>query len=118
LIRILAPYWLAQRGKTIRNSASAWPQTSRRSIAIAVTGYAGDGGVFERRQHRRRRRKANSSPAIAVGALRVYKSQIPVIEQAIETTALMPGSDKSRGYCLAMICADFLWQEPALATRI
>ncbi len=37
-----------------------------------------------------------------------YKSQIPVIEQAIETAALMPGSDKSRGYCLEMICADFL----------
>ena len=39
---------------------------------------------------------------------KVYKSQIPVIEQAIETTALMLGSDKSRGYCLEMICADFL----------
>jgi len=37
-----------------------------------------------------------------------YKSQIPVIEQAIETAALMLGSDKSRGYCLEMICADFL----------
>ena len=39
---------------------------------------------------------------------KVYKSQIPVIEQAIETAALMIGSDKSRGYCLEMICADFL----------
>ena len=29
-------------------------------------------------------------------------------EQAIETAALMLGSDKSRGYCLEMICADFL----------
>ncbi len=38
----------------------------------------------------------------------MYKSQIPVIEQAIETAARMLGSDKSRGYCLAMICADFL----------
>jgi hypothetical protein len=37
-----------------------------------------------------------------------YKSQIPVIEQAIETAALMLGSDKSCGYCLEMICADFL----------
>jgi hypothetical protein len=37
-----------------------------------------------------------------------YKSQIPVIEQAIETAALMLGTDKSRGYCLEMICADFL----------
>src|SRR5690242_16599557 len=39
---------------------------------------------------------------------KVYRSQIPVIEQAIETASLMLGSDKSRGYCLEMICADFL----------
>ncbi len=39
---------------------------------------------------------------------KVYKSQLPVIEQALETAALMLGSDKSRGYCLEMICADFL----------
>ena len=32
----------------------------------------------------------------------------PVIEQAIETAARMLGSDRSRGYCLKMICADFL----------
>jgi hypothetical protein len=31
-----------------------------------------------------------------------------VIERAIETAALMLGTDKSRGYCLEMICADFL----------
>ena len=39
---------------------------------------------------------------------KLYKSQIPVIEQALETAALMLGSDKSRGYCLEMICADFV----------
>ena len=39
---------------------------------------------------------------------KVYKTQVPVIEQAIETAALMLGTDKSRGYCLEMICADFL----------
>jgi hypothetical protein len=39
---------------------------------------------------------------------KVYKSQVLVIEQAIETAALMLGSDKSRGCCLEMICADFL----------
>jgi hypothetical protein len=39
---------------------------------------------------------------------KVYRSQIPFIEQAIETAALMLGTDKSRGYCLEMICADFL----------
>ena len=35
-------------------------------------------------------------------------AQLPVIEQALETASLMLGSDKSRGYCLEMICADFL----------
>jgi len=39
---------------------------------------------------------------------RLYKSQLAVIERALETAALMLGSDKSRGYCLEMICADFL----------
>ena len=39
---------------------------------------------------------------------KLYKSQLPVIEKAIETAALMLGTDKSRGYCLEMICADFL----------
>src|SRR5450755_1944909 len=33
---------------------------------------------------------------------KLYKSQLPVVEQALETTALMLGSDKSRGYCLEM----------------
>src|ERR1700752_990191 len=39
---------------------------------------------------------------------KAYKSQLPVIEQALEAAALMLGNDKSRGYCLEMICADFL----------
>jgi hypothetical protein len=39
---------------------------------------------------------------------KVYKSQLPVIEQALGTAALMLGSNKSRGYCMEMICADFL----------
>jgi len=39
---------------------------------------------------------------------KVYKSQLPVIEQALETAALMLGTDKSRSYSLEMICADFL----------
>jgi hypothetical protein len=36
---------------------------------------------------------------------KLFKSQIPVVEKAVETAA---GTDKSRGYCLEMICADFL----------
>ena len=39
---------------------------------------------------------------------KVYKSQLSVVERALETAALMLGCDKSRGYCLEMICADFL----------
>ncbi len=39
---------------------------------------------------------------------KLYRSQIPVLEQALDTAALMLGSDKSRGYCLEMICEDFL----------
>jgi len=36
----------------------------------------------------------------------LYQSQKPVIERAVEAAAL--GSVRSRGYCLEMICADFL----------
>jgi hypothetical protein len=39
---------------------------------------------------------------------KLYKSQIPIIEQAFETASLMLGSQKSRSYCMEMICADFL----------
>lgn len=39
---------------------------------------------------------------------KVYRSQVPVIEQALEYAGRMLGSDKSRGYCLEMICADFI----------
>jgi len=39
---------------------------------------------------------------------KLHESQTAVVEQAIETAALMLGSDRSRGYCLEMICADFL----------
>ncbi len=39
---------------------------------------------------------------------KLYKSQLAVIEKAIATAGMMLGTDKSRGYCLEMICADFL----------
>jgi hypothetical protein len=39
---------------------------------------------------------------------KVFKSQLPVIEQALETASRMLGSEKSRGYMLEMICADFM----------
>jgi hypothetical protein len=39
---------------------------------------------------------------------KLYKSQIPVLERALEMAGLMLSTDRSRGYCLEMICADFL----------
>jgi hypothetical protein len=39
---------------------------------------------------------------------KIYKSQLLVIERALETACLMLETDKSRGYRLEMICADFL----------
>ncbi len=39
---------------------------------------------------------------------KVYRSQLTVVEKALETAGLMLGTEKSRGYCLEMICADFL----------
>ena len=36
------------------------------------------------------------------------KDQLTVIEQALENAARILGAGKSRGYCLEMICADFL----------
>ena len=39
---------------------------------------------------------------------KVYKSQLAVIEQALEIASLMLCGQKARGYCLEMICADFL----------
>ena len=39
---------------------------------------------------------------------KLYKGQLSVVEHALEIAALMLGSDKSRGYSLEMICADFL----------
>lgn len=39
---------------------------------------------------------------------KVFRSQMAIIEGALETAARMLGSDKSRGYCLEMICADFV----------
>ena len=39
---------------------------------------------------------------------RMAKSQLAVIERAIEVAARMLGTDRSRGYALEMIAADFL----------
>ena len=43
-----------------------------------------------------------------ISYFKLYQSQLPVVEKAVETATVMLGTDKSRGYCLEMICADFL----------
>ena len=53
-------------------------------------------------------------PRIALSRISlVFKSNLleylsSVLLFALETAGLMLGTDKSRGYCLEMICADFL----------
>ena len=67
--------------------------------------------IMPREQFQREIEKAltgRETEAWELLCFKFYKSQIPVIERAIETATLMLGSDKSRGYCLEMICADFL----------
>lgn len=49
----------------------------------------------------------SSEPADLI-YFKLFRSQIPIVEQAIESAARMLGSNQSRGYCLEMICADFL----------
>ena len=51
-----------------------------------------------KRESRRNSRGGNRNRGRSF-TLKVYKSQIPVVEQAIETAGLMLGTDKSRGYC-------------------
>jgi hypothetical protein len=39
---------------------------------------------------------------------KLYESQLPVVERALYIATRMVGSERSRGYCLELICADFL----------
>ena len=34
---------------------------------------------------------------------KLYQSQLPLVDRAIETAVLMLGSDKSRGYCASQV---------------
>jgi hypothetical protein len=38
----------------------------------------------------------------------LYESQLPVVERALYVAARMLGTERSRGYCLELVCADFL----------
>ncbi len=39
---------------------------------------------------------------------KLFESQLPVVERALYVAARLVGSERSRGYCLELICADFL----------
>lgn len=39
---------------------------------------------------------------------KLYESQLPIVERALYVASRMVGSEKSRGYCLELVCADFL----------
>lgn len=51
---------------------------------------------------------AKETEAWEIVYFKLYKSQLPVVEKALETAGRMLGTDKSRGSFLEMICADFL----------
>jgi hypothetical protein len=40
--------------------------------------------------------------------LQALQQPVPVVERALGVAGMMLGTDKYRGYCLEMICADFL----------
>src|SRR6202045_3008912 len=50
----------------------------------------------------------NETEAWEIIYFKLYKGQLALVERALAIAALMLGSDKSRGYSLEMICADFL----------
>ena len=39
---------------------------------------------------------------------KLFESQLPVLERALYVASRMVGTEKSRGYCLELVCADFL----------
>jgi hypothetical protein len=39
---------------------------------------------------------------------KLFETQLPVVERALYVASRMVGTEKSRGYCLELVCADFL----------
>jgi hypothetical protein len=39
---------------------------------------------------------------------KLFESQLPIVERAMYVASRMAGTERSRGYCLELICADFL----------
>ena len=86
-------------------------EPSRRGF-LRKTGIAAAGLAVESKAQAGQRSNATGESSFdvrEVGAKADGNSlDTPAINKAIETAALMLGTDKSRGYCLEMICADFL----------
>ena len=39
---------------------------------------------------------------------KLFESQLPIVERALYVASRMAGTERSRGYCLELVCADFL----------
>jgi hypothetical protein len=39
---------------------------------------------------------------------KLFESQLPIIERALYVASRLAGTERSRGYCLELVCADFL----------
>ncbi len=39
---------------------------------------------------------------------KLFESQLPLVERALYVASRMVGTERSRGYCLELVCADFL----------
>ena len=96
--------WDGRRGSSWSSSRGGTGRTRLYNLVAQSTADA-DGGLRE--GGRAANDRARNRPWEIV-YFKLYQNQMPVIEWAIETAALMLGSDKSRGYCLEKICADLL----------
>ncbi len=47
---------------------------------------------------------------------KLYESQLPIVERALYVASRMVGPERSRGYCLALACADFLAGDGGIIT--
>ena len=90
---------LRGRARRIGITADAATPISEVTDQLLVLDYADEQSVVQTRF---------ATTVLTLGRAIIGHDLVPVIEQAIDTAALMLGTDKSRGYCLEMICADFL----------
>ena len=95
---------MEQSGGTSQGSEEGWRKLRLCNLVAQGQGMPKEGFKGEVERHL----TGKDSEPWEIVHFKLYKSQLPIVEKALETAALMLGSDKSRGYCLEMICADFL----------